>query len=520
MEAIEVDELQKRVQALEEKNQGLGRENAELKALLKYYEEQFRLFRHKKFSASSEKTMPNQLLLFRENDNEAVIKETEPVFEEITYKRRKRSKNKRKDDFSRLPVERMLYGLAEEERVCPGCGGPMHVMGHETKRELEVIPAQVKIIEQIGEVYSCRSCEKNGTSVPVIKAPIPNPVIKGSPASPSSIAYIMTQKYVNAMPLYRQEQGFLMNGLHLSRQTMVNWLLRSTEDWLEVIYDRLKFHLLLENVLHADETVLRVVRDTRITKSNSFMWLYRTGSCAAEPIVFYEYQPTRAGVHPKAFLEGFAGYLHTDGYPGYHNLSSEITIVGCWAHARRKFDEALKATPPEGCENLFAQKGLKLCNKLFSLEHDYEKLVPEERYKAREEQSRPVSEELFSWAESAEVLPKSLTGRAIHYLLGQKPYLKNVFCDGRLELSNNLAERSIKPFVIGRKNWLFSNTARGARASSVIYSVMETAKANDLKLFEYLKYLFQVMPNMAGNDFDVLLPWSKFLPDWCRLKLK
>jgi transposase len=516
-----VEELQKRIQALEEKNQGLGRENAELKDLLKYYEEQFRLFQHKKFSASSEKTkqtMPNQLFLFEESDETAGTQETEPVFEEITYRRRKRNKSRRKDDFSKLPVERMEYGLPEEKRVCSKCGGPMHVMGHETKQELEIIPAQVKIIEQVGEVYSCRNCEKNESSVPVIKAPVPKSVIKGSPASPSLIAYIMTQKYVNAMPLYRQEQDFVRNGLHLSRQTMVNWLLRSTEDWLEIIYSRLKFHLLLENVLHADETVLRVVRDPRITKSNSYMWLYRTSNYTVKPIVFYEYQPTRAGTHPKAFLEKFAGYLHTDGYSGYHNLPSEITIVGCWAHARRKFDEALKATLPKGRENLLAQKGLKLCNKLFSLERDYVKLTPEERYLAREERSKPVSEELFSWAERTDILPKSLTGRAICYLLAQKPYLENVFCDGRLELSNNLAERSIKNFVIGRKNWLFSNTTRGARASSVIYSVMETAKANNLKLFEYLKYLFQAMPNMRGDNFDVLLPWSKFLPDWCRLK--
>jgi hypothetical protein len=299
---------------------------------------------------------------------------------------------------------------------------------------------------------------------------------------------------------------------------MINWLLRSTEDWLEAIYGRLKFYLLRENVLHADETVLRVVRDPRMSKPNSFMWLYRTGNIAATPIAFYEYQPTRSGAHPKAFLEGFTGYLHADGYPGYHNLPSGIIIVGCWSHARRKFAEALKGNRAEGRENLSASKGLKLCNELFSLEREYSDLTPEERRWAREERSRPVSEELFSWAGSVNVLPKSLTGRAIHYLLEQKHYLENVFCDGRLELSNNLAERSIKPFVIGRKNWIFSNTLRGARASSIIYSVMETAKANNLRVFEYMKYLFQVMPNMTGDDFDVLLPWSEFLPGRCRLE--
>ena len=248
------------------------------------------------------------------------------------------------------------------------------------------------------------------------------------------------------------------------------------------------------------------------------MWLYRTSGCGFVPIVLYEYQPTRSSAHPKAFLEDFKGYLHTDGYAGYHVLPSEVKIVGCWGHVRRKFDEAVKGAPLESRTGLPSQKGLDLCNELFRLEREYEKLKPEERHEERLRRSKPISDTLFEWASALGALTKSLLGKAVHYLLAQRPYLENVYEDGRLELSNNRAERSIKPFVIGRKNWLFSATAKGAKASSVIYSMIETAKANGLKPFEYLKYLFETMPNIRNEKYESLLPWSETLPDRCRVK--
>jgi hypothetical protein len=321
------------------------------------------------------------------------------------------------------------------------------------------------------------------------------------------------------VPLYRQEQEFLMNGILLSRQTMANWLIRSSEDWLSPMYEQLCLELLREEVLHADETTLQVLKEPgRSSRSESYMWLYRTSGCASRPIALYEYQPTRSSSHPKAFLKEFRGYLHTDGYAGYHALPEEVKISGCWAHARRKFDEAIKGAPPESHKNLAAKKGLDFCNELFRLEHDYEKLCPDERYKERLKYSKPVSDAIFEWAETVGALPKSLLGKALHYLLSQKVYLEKVFDDGRLELSNNRAERSIKPFVIGRKNWLFSATPKGANASSVIYSIIETAKENCLKPFEYLKYLFEAMPNLMGKEIESLLPWSETLPERCRVK--
>ena len=507
---LEVAKLKERLEIQEKKI-------AELEALVKYYEEQFRLYQHKKYASSSEKTHPEQLSLFDEAENEADNK-PEPAVEEITYTRRRERKEK-KEDLSDLPVETVEHKLPEEARVCPECGSEMHVMGHDTRRELEIIPAQVKVVEHVSEVYACRNCEKTATSVPIVKAPMPEPVIKGSAASPSTVAHIMTQKYVNAVPLYRQEQEFQLNGMSLSRQTMANWLIRSSEDWLEPLYGLMKSRMTLEEVLHADETTLQVLKEPgRSSRTESYMWLYRTSGSCATPIVLYEYQPTRSSAHPKAFLDGFKGYLHTDGYAGYHVLAPEVTVVGCWAHVRRKFDEAVKGAPPDVRANLPSQKGLDLCNELFRLEREYEKLTPQERYDERLKRSKPVADALYEWASTLGVLAKSLLGKAVHYLLSQRPYLEKVFEDGRLELSNNRAERSIKPFVIGRKNWLFSATVKGAKASSVIYSVIETAKENGLKPFEYLKHIFKTMPNLTDGKYESLLPWSETLPDQCRAK--
>jgi transposase len=511
---LEVEEWQNRCHELENKNE-------ELQTLIRYYEGQFRLLQQKKFGSSSERTDPRQMELnfFDEAENEAGKLKVEPAVEQITYTRRKR-KGKREDDLSELPTETIKYELPEEERICPECGGPLHVMGHsEPRREIEIIPARVKVIERVQEVYSCRNCEKNNTSVPVIKAPMPEPVIKGSAASASSVAYIMTQKYMNAMPLYRQEHEFVMNGLMLSRQTMANWMIYCSERWLSLLYARMIEILLGFEVLHADETVLQVLNEPgRKSRSESYMWLYRTGSDPPHPIVIYEYQETRSSSHPRKFLEKFEGYLHADGYSGYHNLSSNIKVIGCWAHLRRKFDEAVKSAPPDERIGLPSQVGLDFCNRLFLLEREYEKLEPEDRRKERQARSLPLAEEFYAWVNSVSALPKSALGKALHYALEQKPYLWNVFLDGRLELSNNRAERSIKPFVIGRKNWLFSATPKGAKASSIIYSVIETAKENGLKTFEYLKYLFETMPNITTDKLDSLLPWSISLPAWCKIQ--
>ena len=248
------------------------------------------------------------------------------------------------------------------------------------------------------------------------------------------------------------------------------------------------------------------------------MWLYRTGREDGLPIVLYEYQPSRKAECAEKFLEDFSGYLHADGYQGYHKLPERIRVVGCWAHMRRKFDEALNALPPDKRENSAALTGLEYCNKLFAWEERFKNLSPEERTKQRLKEEKPILDALLAWADSISAAPKSALGKALHYLKQQRPYLLGYLEDGRLELSNNRAERSIKPFVIGRKNFLFANTSLGAQASAVIYSLIETAKETQLDPFRYLVWLLKTAPTLdraVVNWATSLLPANA--PDACRI---
>ena len=493
----------------------------ELQTKLNWYQEQFRLSQLKRFGRSSEQSNPDQLQLFNEAESEAAPKAPEPTVEEITYRRRKQVGH-REAQLESLPVETVSYQLPAEEQVCASCGEDLHQMSTEIRQEIKVIPAEVRVVKHVRHVYACRHCEREGTSVPVVTAPMPAPVLPGSIASPSSMAYIMSQKYVEGMPLYRQEQHLFRLGLDLSRQTMANWMIQGSERWLQFLYDRMHEHLLARDILHVDETTLQVLKEPgRPADSTSYMWLYRTGRLGPA-IILYDYQTTRAGKHPRRFLTGFKGYLHVDGYAGYQGLP-HITLVGCWAHARRKFDEALKALPADQQNApVAAKEGLSFCNRLFAIERELRDRLPEERYQARQAQSRPVLDACLAWLkyQGPKVLPKSAFGQAISYCRNQWDKLEAFLVDGRLDLDNNRAERSIKPFVIGRKNWLFSNTPRGAKASATIYSIIETAKENGLNPYTYLTYLFEKLPNVDVQDknvLDGLLPWSDTLPLICRV---
>ena len=272
----------------------------------------------------------------------------------------------------------------------------------------------------------------------------------------------------------------------------------------------MKKRLVKEKVLHADETTLQVLREPgKSAQSKSYMWLYRTGKHAAQPMILYEYKADRKAANAEKFLEGFSGWLHADGYPGYHRLPEKIRVVGCWAHLRRKFDEAVNSLPKKDQPDAAALRGQAYCSRLFAIEQELAELPPEERYTQRQERSKPVMDALLAWAETIHAAPKSALGKALYYLKEQWPYLIRVLEDGRLELSNNLAERSIKPFVIGRKNFLFANTPRGAQGSAVIYSMIETAKANDLDPYRYLTWVLTNAPILAAKDDD----WKeKLLP--------
>lgn len=503
----------------------LEQQNAELIAKLNWFEEQLRLGRQRQFGSSSEKTDCDQLQIFNEPEAEAKSAKPEPTIEEITYKRRKQPGH-REEQLKDLPVETIEYRLPPEEQVCSCCGGDLHEMSTEVRQEVKVIPAQIKVVRHVRYVYGCRQCEKHETTTPVVTAPMPAPVLPGSLASPSLMAHVMTQKYVDGMPLYRQEQSWLRLGIELSRQTMANWMIQGSSRYLEDIYDRMHQHLLKLDIACADETTVQVLReDGRPAESKSYMWLYRSGR-DGPPIVLFEYQTTRAGKHPCRFLKGFKGFLNVDGYSGYHGLEN-VTLVGCLAHARRKYTDALKALPAsaQGTVSTTTQEGLDFCNKLFAIERDLKDLTAEERYEARLKLSTPVLEAFSAWLklQTPRVLPKSGLGEAIRYCRNQWDKLTAFLKDGRLEIDNNRSERSIKAFVMGRKAWLFSNTPRGAKASAVIYSIIETAKENQLNPFQYLTYLFEKLPNVYITDPAVLddyLPWSPNLPEHCRMPQK
>lgn len=509
---------------LQQKCDSLEKENAELTAKIKWFEEQFRLSKQRQFGTSSEKTNPDQLELplFNEAEVTANPKMEEPTLESITY-HRKKVQGQRDLKLENLHTETVEYRLSDSEQVCSCCGGSLHEMSTEVRRELKVVPAEVKVVEHVRYVYSCRSCEKNEIETPIVTAPMPAPVFPKSLASPSAMAYIMNQKYVEGLPLYRQEQQFSRLGVNLSRQTISNWVLYGANNWLSLLYDRMHHLLLEKDIAHADETTLQVLKEPgRAATATSYLWLYRTGQ-EGPPIILYDYQQTRASKHPKNFLSGFSGYLHVDGYAGYHGIP-KLKLSGCWAHSRRGFTDALKALPdPTKAEGTKANEGLTFCNQLFAIERDIKDLSYEERYQIRLERSKPVLDAFSAWLreQTPKTLPKSALGKAIKYCRNQWDKLVVFLEDGRLEIDNNRSERSIKPFVIGRKAWIFANTPRGAKASAVTYSIVETAKENGLNPFTYLTYLFESLPNIDKEDvnaIDQLLPWSESLPESCRIK--
>jgi transposase len=487
------------------------------------------LLQKQKFGSSSEKTKYadgyEQLCLdvFNEAEKEADEKAAEPAIEEVKAHTRKKWAGNRKEMLKDLPVEKEVVELPEEERLCPVCGEPLTPIGTEKVRsEVEYIPAKLRVREYYRNAYSCHHCLEESDEAVILKSQVPEPVIQNSIASPSTVAQVIYQKYVNAIPLYRQEKEWARIGLTLLRAVMANWVIQCALNWFLPLYLQMQTFLLKEEVLLADETRFQVLKEEgKKATSNSYMWLYRNRKDSETPIILMEYQANRKGEHPKQFLLGFQGYLVTDGYVGYEQVPG-ITRCMCFAHLRRKFVEALPpgAAGPESK----AAVGRDYCNQLFKIERKLAGLEPQERYEKRLVESQPVLEAFFEWASHVNPLPGSKLDKAIHYARNHKEYFQNYLLDGRIPLSNNDSENSIRPFVIIRKNCLFADTPKGARASAVIYSITLTAAANGLKVYEYLTYLLKNLPNINFKEEPSLLnnflPWSGQIPDECRLNNK
>jgi transposase len=502
----------------------LKREAARLLEDNKILMEHYALSRHRQFGASSEKTpISQEQMLFDEAEACASPDALEPEISVSAHTRIKKTRGKREIDLSKLLLEERHYELEGDKCLCPKCRAKMHRIGEEVRSEVKFVPGHMVHVKHIRGIFACRPCDRNETSTPIITAPMPKPAFPKSLASASMVAYIMFRKYVEGLPLYRQEQQFRRTGVLLSRQNLANWVIAGAV-WLEHIFKALHATLLEQDIAHADETVLQVLREAgRAAQTESRMWLYSSGRYSY-PIRLFEYQMTRSGEHPRKFLAGFSGYLHVDAYSAYKTLP-DVRLAGCLAHARRKYTDIIKILPSalQKNGNTPAHAGRNFINKLFDIERDLKDATPDERHAARQVRSRNALDLYRAWLDTmvTETNESGKLGEAIRYSINQWENLIRFLDDGRLEIDNNRAERSIKPFVIGRNAWMFANTPAGARASAIVYSIVETAKENGLDPFVYLTHLFEQLPNIDLNDkaaIEKLLPWTEDIQGRCRAK--
>ena len=481
------------------------------------------------FGSSSEKVDPNQLSLFNEAEKHSDSKVEEPTLEEITYKRAKKNNTTgKKDNLANLERKVIEHKLEGDDLKCKTCGEELVEIGVKSKKEIiKYVPAKLIIEEHIMYSYACKSCEKETGESNIISTESPKTIFYNSMASNELIAHTITLKYQHAMPLYRQQSYFDMMGATLSRQTLCNWTMSASKA-LEPIYNYMKEDLLKRNYIHADETTLKVINDNgKDSNSKKYMWLYMSQT-NNKPVILYDYQSTRSSSCPRKFLGNYSGYLQTDGYSGYNSVSG-ATRIYCLAHIRRKFHEIISNLDKEALKESRAIIGFNYCEQIYKLEKELREKYSSDpnyydiRYKERNEKLAVILENFLEYIdkEIPAALPRSPLGKALDYAKKHVPSLKNVLLDGSLEVDNNAAEREIKPFVIGRKNFLFANTAKGATASSYLYSIIETAKANNLVIERYLVYLFDNLINIDITDsesLENLMPWSNQIPDNLKIK--
>ncbi len=501
-------------------------------------EEKLRLAQHKRFGASSEKADPDQLGLFNEAESLAGTQPAEEpaalADDAITIPAHTRAKGGRKPFPQDLPRERVEHDLAEVDKMCPCGSGHMRPrIGEVVTEQCDIEPAKIKIIQNVRFKYgSCHVCdgvfpdvsETSAAPAPnagvvrtiprtIIVAPLPLQPIPKSIATAGLCAFIAIMKYADGLPLYRQEKILARYGIDISRATLASWMIKLGE-LIVPLMNLLHETQVSYDVLQMDETTVQVLKeDGRAAQTKSRMWVRRGGS-PKTPVILFDYEPTRSGAVAWRLLEDFKGILQSDGYSGYTAVGKRdgLVHVGCLAHARRKFDEALKAQKVTGRGGLAAQ-GLTLIQRIYRIEKlaREAKLTPDQRKKLRDERARPIWDELRKWldAKRGHAPPQTLVGQAMTFLDNQWPLLIGYLEDGRIEVDNNLCENAIRPFVLGRKAWLFSDTPDGAEASARLYSLIETAKASGLEPYAYLKRVFSELPRaITLADVEALLPWN------------
>ena len=486
--------------------------------------EQVILGKQNRFGRSSEKMEDTSQICFREvngtivffNEAEAVcdLNAAEPEDLELKSPKQPKRKGKKEADLSGLPVRRIDHYLSAEELEAEFGVRGWKQLPDAISRKYHFVPAKVEVEEHHIGVYASKTDEH------MVKADHPKTLLHGSLVSPSLGAAIINGKYVNAVPLYRLEQEFQRYGLQITRQNMANWCIRLAEEYLSILYDYLHKELYFYHVIQADETPVLVNHDGRKAGSKSWMWVYRSGHLYQKrQIVLYEYQQTRNASHPREFLKGYDGICVTDGYQVYHTLEKELeelTIAGCWVHCRRRFDEALKLISKSYQKESNAFLLMKQIQAIYREEGKLKDLSSDERLKQRQAVIKPLVDAFFAYLKTINVSKKDKFGDAVGYALNQEKYLRVFLTDGDVPIDNIASERAIRGFCIGKKNWQMIDTIHGAKSSAIIYSIVETAKANNLKPYDYVQYLLEEMPkHMDDRDcsfLENLLPWSEKLP--------
>ena len=508
-EAENIDELKQIIDSFFKKEKGYLSEINILK-------EQIRCLQDRLFGRKSEKIPSDdrQRSLFEMQEDDFPIAE-QSEDDEIEIQNHKRKKRGRKPIPENLPRVEVIHDVDEAEKQC-GCGCKKECIGQEVSEQLDIVPAKIQVIRNIRLKYACKNCEGVESDGPTVTiAQMPEQLIPKSIGTSGLIAFVLVAKFVDALPFYRQEKQFLRIGVKISRATMCSWAQKIAES-CEILLMMLKKEILSKSLINIDETPVQVLKEPdKTSQSKSYMWIFRGGTLDC-PGILFEYHPTRAGDVAAAFLKGYKGVVQTDGYSGYGFLDNfkEILHMGCWAHVRRKFLDVVKAAgkPKTGKKNFGnADQALKYIRKLYKIEKDAKNsgLTNENLFKERQEKAKPVLDEFKRWlnAKVEETPPKGLLGKAIAYTLNQWHRLVVYTDTDHVTPDNNMAENTIRPFVIGRKNWLFSGTPEGAAASAAIYSLVETAKANDLEPYWYLRYLFENLPDaMTEDDYKALLP--------------
>ena len=488
----------------------------------------------KRYGRSSEKleTISGQLeleLIF--NEAEALTETlyvVEPVEEDVIQPRHRKSKGKREADLKDLPVEVISHTLSEERLQDVFGTDGWKQLPDEIYKRVRVQPAVYTVEEHHVAVYAGKD---NQT---IIKVDRPKDLLRNSLLTPSLAASIMNAKYVNGLPLYRISQEFLRNDIHISRQVMANWMIQCADRYLGILYDRLHKEMYRFHVLQADETPVMVTKDGRPANSKSYMWIYRTGKSYTDtPVILYEYQRTRKSDHPEEFLKDFKGIMVCDGYSAYRKLdrkNPDIIFAGCWSHARRRFTEALKALPKTAQKNAKETVDYEAVSRIaaiYHLDNQMEGQPAKVRKMYRQANIRPLVEAFFAWAKEIQIknqLSRGKTLDGINYCINQEASLKAFLEDGDIPMDNNATESALRSFCLHKHTWKLIDSLDGANASAIIYSITETAKANNLNPFRYLEYVLTVLKDHQDDrDYgfiDDILPWSEKLPEICRNKAK